>query len=137
MEDKTETKKFKIATLGCRTNQYESQAYQDQLLAMGYMAAKEGEAADLCIVNTCTVTESADSSSRHEIRQLARENPGTKLIVTGCFAEHKPELVHQIGGVTQVISNKDKENLIATIFPEEDVPEFSIKKFRCPHTRFC
>jgi len=79
-------KKFKIVTLGCRTNQYESQAYHDQLRAMGYSLAEKDEAADLCIVNTCTVTESADSSSRHEIRQLARENPGSQLVITGCFA---------------------------------------------------
>jgi threonylcarbamoyladenosine tRNA methylthiotransferase MtaB len=127
-------KKFKVVTLGCRTNQYESQAYQDQLSAMGYQPAAEGESADLCIVNTCTVTESADSSSRHEIRQLARENPGAKLIVTGCMAERQPDLVRQLEGVTHLIPNKEKENLIAQILPEEEVPEFSIKHFEA-HTR--
>jgi threonylcarbamoyladenosine tRNA methylthiotransferase MtaB len=127
-------KKFKIQTLGCRTNQYESQAYHDQLFAMGYVAAKEGEAADLCIVNTCTVTESADSHSRHAIRQLGRENPGSRLVVTGCMAESHPDAVRQIEGVTGVVSNRDKENLIATLFPDEEVPEFSIKNFDA-HTR--
>jgi len=127
-------KKFKISTLGCRTNQYESQAYQDQLLAMGYAKAEEHEAADLCIVNTCTVTESADSHSRHAIRQLARENPGSKLVVTGCFAERDPQLIKSIGGVTEIVSNKDKENLLTKIFPYEEVPEFSIKNFDA-HTR--
>ena len=71
-------KKFRIATLGCRTNQYESQAYRDQLLAMGYTEAVGDEEADLCIVNTCTVTASADSSSRYQIRQLAKKNKGAK-----------------------------------------------------------
>ena len=85
-------KKFKIVTLGCRTNQYESQAYHDQLDAMGYSPAIGGESADICIVNTCTVTESADASSRHEIRRLARENPGSQLVITGCFAEGSPIL---------------------------------------------
>lgn len=128
-------KTFKVATLGCRTNQYESQAYQDQLLALGYVPAQEGESADVCIVNSCTVTESADSSSRHTIRQLARENPGSKLVVTGCFAERQPQVVQQIEGVTHVISNKDKENLMNFLFPdEEDLPEFSIKNFEA-HTR--
>jgi len=127
-------KKFKIATLGCRTNQYESQAYQDQLKAMGFVAANDGEQADICIVNTCTVTESADGHSRHAIRQLARENPGSKLVVTGCWAERQPDAVKAIDGVTNVVSNKEKENLIATLFPEEDVPEFSIKNFDA-HTR--
>lgn len=127
-------KKFKIVSLGCRTNQYESQAYHDQLVAIGYSQAQEHEAAEICIVNTCTVTESADSSSRHAIRQLARENEGSKLLVTGCFAERQPEQVRQIKGVSHVIPNRDKDQLLATIFPEDSLPEFSIKHFEA-HTR--
>jgi threonylcarbamoyladenosine tRNA methylthiotransferase MtaB len=127
-------KKFKVVTLGCRTNQYESQAYTDQLQTMGYRSAGEKEWADICIVNTCTVTESADSHSRHEIRQLARQHPNAKLVVTECFAERQPDAVKNIEGVTHVISNKDKENLLASLFSEEEVPEFSIKHFDA-HTR--
>lgn len=127
-------KKFKVVTLGCRTNQYESQAYRDQLLAMGYALADEGEEADLCIVNTCTVTESADKSSRQEIRQLTRKNPLAQVVVTGCSAEQNRDAIQQIPGVTHVISNKDKENLLPLVFPEEDIPEFSIKQFEA-HTR--
>lgn len=127
-------KKFKIVSLGCRTNQYESQAYQDQLIAMGYSLATEEENADICIVNTCTVTESADSSSRHAIRQLIKENEGSQVLVTGCFAERQPELVKQLPGVTHVVPNRDKERLLAQIFPEEDLPEFAIKNFDA-HTR--
>lgn len=127
-------KKFKIVTLGCRTNQYESQAYQDQLQALGYTAAKEGESAEICIVNTCTVTESADSSSRHEIRQLARNHAGSKLIVTGCSVERQPEKIRQIDGVTHVVANKDKENLLTRVFPDTELPEFSVKNFDS-HTR--
>ena len=127
-------KKFKIVTLGCRTNQYESQAYHDQFEAMGYSLAKDDEKADICIVNTCTVTESADSSSRHEIRQLTKQHPGSKLVVTGCYAERQPESILQIEGVTHVIPNRDKENLLANIFPEVEIPEFSIKHFDA-HTR--
>lgn len=128
------SKKFRVVTLGCRTNQYESQAYQDQLVAMGYVPAKEKEAADVCIVNTCTVTESADSHSRSAIRQLARENPESKLVVTGCFAERQPETVSLIGGVTHVVPNRDKEKLLEVLFPEQELPEFSIKNFEA-HTR--
>ena len=127
-------KKFKIVTLGCRTNQYESQAYHDQLDAMGYTSAEDHEKADICIVNTCTVTESADSSSRHEIRRLARENPGSQLVITGCFAERQPDLVRQIEGVTHVVPNKHKENLLESVFPAAELPEFSIKRFEA-HTR--
>ena len=65
------SKKFRIVSLGCRTNQYEAQAFQDQLLAMGFSRAEDQEVADLCIVNTCTVTANADKDSRYAIRNLA------------------------------------------------------------------
>jgi len=129
-----ENPKFKIHTLGCRTNQYESQAYADQLKQMGYSQAAGDETADVCIVNTCTVTESADSQSRYEIRHLARQNPGSKLVVTGCAAERQPDIIKNIDGVTHVVPNKDKDALIATLFPEAQVPEFAIKNFDS-HTR--
>jgi len=127
-------KKFKIVSLGCRTNQYEAQAYRDQLLEMEYTQVGENEHADLCIVNTCTVTESADGSSRHEIRQLAKQNPGTRLVVTGCSVERQPDKIQAIDGVTDIIPNASKESLLQEIFPDESVPEFSIKNFDA-HTR--
>lgn len=130
----SEKKKFKIISLGCRTNQYESQAYHDQLTALGYVVAHDNETANICIVNTCTVTESADSSSRHAIRQLARENQGSQLLVTGCFAERQPQVVRNMEGVTHVVSNHEKDQLLAQLFPQEDLPEFSIKNFDA-HTR--
>lgn len=128
------SKKFKVVTLGCRTNQYESQAYNDQLKKLGFEEAKPGENAELCIVNTCTVTESADSSSRHEIRQLARNNPGAKIVVTGCYAERQPDVIAKLEGVTHVIPNLKKDELIASLFPDENVPEFTIDHFEA-HTR--
>lgn len=130
----TETRKFKVVTLGCRTNQYESQAYVDQLLQMGFQEACDEEPADLCIVNTCTVTESADSSSRHQIRQLARKYPGSKLIVTGCLAERTPVAITQMPEVNLVIPNRDKERLLSIALPEEEIPEFAIRQFEA-HTR--
>ncbi len=127
-------KKFKVVTLGCRTNQYESQAYADQLLALGYLQAGEGEEADVCIVNTCTVTESADSSSRYQIRHLARENPGSKLVVTGCLAERLPDEIQAMPEVSLVVSNKEKEDLLSHVFPDLEIPEFAIQHFAA-HTR--
>lgn len=127
-------KTFKIATLGCRTNQYESQAYQDQLISLGYRPAAEGENAEICIVNTCTVTESADLQSKHDVRQLAKENPGTQIVVTGCAAEQNAEIFQAYEGVKHVILNKQKDQVVQTLFPEEEVPEFSIKNFDA-HTR--
>ena len=90
-------KRFVVATLGCRTNQYESQAAKDQLLQLGFVPVGEGEEADVCVVNTCTVTESADAASRHEIRGLLRRHPEARVIVTGCMAERTPEAVKALG----------------------------------------
>ncbi len=129
-----EKKKYRIEALGCRTNQYEAQAFRDQLTQMGFEEAKGDEVADLCVVNTCTVTHSADSSSRHLIRQLAKKNTGAKVVVTGCLAERDPESVRAIEGVHHVVSNSDKEQLIRQMFPEEEVPEFAITRFEA-HTR--
>lgn len=128
-------KKFKVATLGCRTNQYESQGYSDQLRQMGYVPAKEGEDADLCIVNTCTVTEGADSSSRHQIRALLRENPNAKIAVTGCMAESAPDAIRLIDERIEIVPNAEKEKLVERLFPEDTrLPEFNIQAFDA-HTR--
>ncbi len=128
-------KRFKVVTLGCRTNQYESQAYTDQLRQMGYEPVQEGEEADLCVVNTCTVTESADSSSRHQIRSLLRSHPNAKVAVTGCMAESAPEALLAIDPRIQLIPNAEKEELLAQVFPEEEFfPEFNIQVFDA-HTR--
>jgi threonylcarbamoyladenosine tRNA methylthiotransferase MtaB len=127
-------KKYKIVTLGCRTNQYESQAFSDQLKKEGYVEAQEGEKADLCIVNTCTVTESADKRSLYQIRKLARDFSPEKLVVTGCLAEREEKKLLALPGVTEVIPNHKKENLLSEIYPEKKWPEFQIERFEA-HTR--
>ena len=124
-----ENKKFKVATLGCRTNQYESQAYIDQLKKKGYREASFGETADLCIINTCTVTDSADKRSRYQIRKIVREHEPKELIVTGCLAERAEKELKQISGVTRVVRNRDKEALLSHVFPTEQWPEFKIDYF--------
>lgn len=126
------TKKYAVATLGCRTNQYETQAYIHQLQSMGYEESDEG--ADICIVNTCTVTESADSSSRHQIRALHKKHPGAQIIVTGCLAERAEKDLIKLPGVSHVVHNRDKENLLKVIHPDEELPEFKINQFE-GHTR--
>jgi threonylcarbamoyladenosine tRNA methylthiotransferase MtaB len=128
-------KKFKIITLGCRTNQYESQGYADQLRELGYTPAREGEEADVCIVNTCTVTEGADSASRHEIRSVLRLNPTAKLVVTGCMAKRSSAMIHSIDPKISIVPNELKEQLVAQIFPHlSSFPEFAIQSFD-GHTR--
>jgi threonylcarbamoyladenosine tRNA methylthiotransferase MtaB len=126
----TMKKKFKIQTLGCRTNQYESQAYHDQLKQLGFVEGKSDEKADVCIVNTCTVTESADKSSRYKIRSLLKENPGAKVFVTGCMVENERKALEAMDPNIKIVSNLEKENLLSHIFPDvEDLPEFQIKEF--------
>ncbi len=102
-------KKFNIITLGCRTNQYESQGYADQLKSVGHTQAKSD--ADLCIVNTCTVTESADKSSKAKIRELIRKNPKAKIMVTGCLVESSKEMRDELQGLgdqVEIVSNREK-----------------------------
>ncbi|MBS0622765.1 MAG: tRNA (N(6)-L-threonylcarbamoyladenosine(37)-C(2))-methylthiotransferase MtaB [Verrucomicrobia bacterium] len=128
-------KKYKIATLGCRTNQYESAAYRTQLEALGFEEAKEGEEADTCIINTCTVTAGADRDGRRILRKLIRENPQASVAVTGCMVDAHPKLQEEIEGITFVIPNRNKEQLIASFFPyAEELPEFKIDHFQA-HTR--
>jgi threonylcarbamoyladenosine tRNA methylthiotransferase MtaB len=126
-EDKK--KKFKVVALGCRTNQYEAQAFRDGLKYLGYERAQDGEEADLAIVNTCTVTEGADSSSRHEIRDLARKNPACQIIVTGCLAEREAEMLKKLPLVRHVVPCSEKEKLLALVAEGEALPEFRIYSF--------
>lgn len=129
-----QSKKYRVVTLGCRTNQYESEAFSHQLRELGYTPAAEGEGADICIVNTCTVTESADSTSRYQIRSLARKNPDSKILVTGCLAERAKDELLAIEGVHSVIPNAEKEQLLKVLFPDQELPEFKITQFES-HTR--
>jgi len=97
---------LKTVTLGCKVNQYETQYAREGLARLGYRDAADGETADLCLVNTCTVTAEADRKSRKLIRQLARENPGTRIIVMGCYATRKPDEAASLPGVVDVVTDK-------------------------------
>ncbi|MCA9111782.1 MAG: tRNA (N(6)-L-threonylcarbamoyladenosine(37)-C(2))-methylthiotransferase MtaB, partial [Planctomycetaceae bacterium] len=96
----------RLVTLGCKVNQYETQLVKEALELNGYREAGEGESADLCVVNTCTVTNEGDAKSRKEVRRLARHNPGTRTIVMGCYATRDPDAVAQLPGVFEVVTDK-------------------------------
>jgi threonylcarbamoyladenosine tRNA methylthiotransferase MtaB len=96
----------RLVTLGCKVNQYETQLVKEALAQNGYREADEGESADLCVVNTCTVTGTGDSKSRQVVRQLARHNPGTRTIVMGCYATRDPQAVSRLPGVFEVVRDK-------------------------------
>lgn len=97
---------LKTLTLGCKVNQYETEFVREGLLASGFSDPLDGEAADLCIVNTCTVTNEGDSKSRQAIRKLARENPDARIVVMGCYATRAPDEVAQLPGVVEVVTDK-------------------------------
>lgn len=99
-------RRFRIVTLGCKVNQYESQYVREGLLLLGYEEVGEDEPADLCIVNTCTVTGEADEKSRKAIRHLARVYPTAEIVVMGCYATRAAEEISRLPGVVRVIRDK-------------------------------
>ena len=97
-------------TLGCKLNQAESELLAQQFARAGYCIAN-GEKADICILNTCTVTHIADRKSRQLLRSLRKKNPEATLIATGCYAERAPQELAQIGA-NLVVDNKQKMHLL-------------------------
>ncbi len=92
-------------------NQYESENIAGSLTDDGWILARDNEAADLCIINTCTVTQKASMQSRQAIRQLIRSNPDAMIIVTGCYAQIEPSEIKKIPGVHHIIGDKDKNEI--------------------------
>jgi threonylcarbamoyladenosine tRNA methylthiotransferase MtaB len=105
---KTASRTCRLLTLGCKVNQYETQFVKEMLEVNGYREASAREQADLCVVNTCTVTSEADAKSRQAVRRLAQENPLAAIVVMGCYATRDPESVARLPGVAKVITDKEK-----------------------------
>lgn len=99
-------------TLGCKLNFAETSALALQLEAQGVRRAAEGEPADLCVVNTCTVTEVADHKGRQAIHRMVRQNPGALVVVTGCYAQLQPERLAAIEGVDLVVGAAERAQLV-------------------------
>ncbi len=114
--------KLRTLTLGCKVNQYETEYVREGLLSIGYADAAGDEQAELCVVNTCTVTNEGDSKSRQAIRRLARTNPGAKIVVMGCYATRAPEEVAALPGVSQVVTDKRELPDLLGRFGVTDVP---------------
>lgn len=107
--------KATFRTLGCKLNFAETSALADRLKALGVCEAGEGEQADLCLVNTCSVTETADAKCRQQIHRLVRENPSTFMVVMGCYAQLKASEVAALSGVDLVIGTEQKAQIIPLI----------------------
>ena len=106
--------KYCVLTFGCRVNQADSIGIERQLRALGARSAPAAQA-DVVVVNTCSVTATADHGARQTIRRIARTNPKARIIATGCYATRSTADVASLPGVTTVISNPDKEQLASLI----------------------
>jgi len=116
------TPTLRTVTLGCKVNQYETQYVREGLLGIGYRDAAGEEQADLCIVNTCTVTNEGDSKSRQTIRRLARRNPHSRIIVMGCYATRAPGEVAELPNVAEVVTDKRELPDLLGRFGVVDIP---------------
>ena len=101
-----------FTTLGCKLNFAESSALAKAFLERGHTRAKQGEEADICIINTCSVTDAADHKDRQIIHRIRRQNPNAILIVTGCYAQLKPNEIAHIEGVDFVLGQDEKFHLM-------------------------
>jgi threonylcarbamoyladenosine tRNA methylthiotransferase MtaB len=103
--------KYAVVTFGCRVNQADSLGFEEQLIARGGVATSP-DAADLVVVNTCSVTATSDQGARQTIRRIARDNPNARIVVTGCYATREPNAVAELPNVVRVVANDDKPRLI-------------------------
>lgn len=102
--------KYAVVTFGCRVNQADSLAIEDGLRSRGAIASSPEEA-DIVVVNTCSVTASADQAARQAVRRIARVNPDVRVVVTGCYATRQPDEVTALPNVLRVLTNAEKETL--------------------------
>src|SRR5437899_5306899 len=111
--------KYSIVTFGCRVNQADSLRLEEDLRVLGGVETPSRDA-DLVIVNTCSVTASADQGARQTIRRIARENPNAKIVATGCYATRCEDEVAALPGVVRVVRNDQKLDLITTAYRHGD-----------------
>jgi threonylcarbamoyladenosine tRNA methylthiotransferase MtaB len=102
--------KYAVVTFGCRVNQADSLEIEGALRSRGGRSVPAAEA-ELVVVNTCSVTASADQGARQTVRKVARENPGARIVVTGCYATRRPGELEALPGVVRVVANSDKDRI--------------------------
>src|SRR5215216_6566064 len=103
--------KYSVITFGCRVNQADSLAIEGELRARGAVATGPSDA-DLVIVNTCSVTATADQGARQTIRRISRTNPSARIVVTGCYATRAADDLAPLPNVLRVVPNRDKSQLV-------------------------
>lgn len=137
-------KKAAYFTLGCKLNFSETSTFGRLLQDMGVSTAEEGDKADICLINTCSVTEVADHKCRQAIHRMVRQHPGAFVVVTGCYAQLEAETISKIEGVDLVLGANEKANLIqylsdawTTAQPDSDdtVSDKSLHKYYSVKTK--
>lgn len=129
-------KKAAYYTLGCKLNFSETSTFGKMLEQMGVTTVKKGERADICLINTCSVTEVADHKCRQAIHRMVRDNPGAFVVVTGCYAQLESESVSKIDGVDLVLGSDEKADLVQHLSEAWSMPrEGSLHCFRSLKTR--
>lgn len=126
---------LRTLTLGCKVNQYETELVREGLVRAGYRDAQADESADVCVVNTCTITAEGDAKSRQAIRRLAKDNPHTRLVVMGCYATRAPEEIAALPGVSEVVTDKREIPDLLGRFGVMDIPS-GISRFSNHHRAF-
>lgn len=129
-------KKAAYYTLGCKLNFSETSTFGKMLEQMGVTTVEKGERADICLINTCSVTEVADHKCRQAIHRMVRDNPGAFVVVTGCYAQLESESVSKIDGVDLVLGSDEKADLVQHLSEAWSMPrEGSLHCFRSLKTR--
>ena len=106
---------FSLCTIGCRLNQYETEAAGAKLQALGFQEVAFGEPAELCIINTCSVTARADADARKALRRARRSAPQGRIVLTGCYASAFRAELEASGDADLLVDNRDKEQLVARL----------------------
>jgi threonylcarbamoyladenosine tRNA methylthiotransferase MtaB len=138
-----ENKKVAYYTLGCKLNFAETSTIGKQLAEQGIRKALPGEKADICIINTCSVTELADKKCRQAIRKISKRHPGSYVVAVGCYAQLKPEEVIKIEGVDLVLGTKEKGSILEyfnndkiIVSPIKDIHTFTPSCSKGDRTRY-
>jgi threonylcarbamoyladenosine tRNA methylthiotransferase MtaB len=113
--------KYSIITFGCRVNQADSFAIARDLHARGAVETTPQDA-ELVVVNSCSVTATADQGVRQTIRRIVRDNPGVRVVVTGCYATRRPDEISELPNVAHIVSNDEKDDLVERLAPSLGIP---------------
>lgn len=128
---KKKLKSFRITTLGCKVNQAESEAIAQDLLDSDWSPSADCDSAEVCIVNTCTVTHKASMQSRQAVRRAIRANPNARIIVTGCYAQTAPREIEAIDGVDYIVGHDKKLSISRLLVTKMDnAAEVDISSFK-------